>query len=178
MLPRVRVHLVHRTVVKALFWVAALSIGQVCLQPASAQTGTPVNFESSTGLKIQITPERANVSDEELAQALEQAAQRLRYSRAPTPREETPPELTQIAAQALAPPPAAEPQPDAATEGRPAWILGPTTLLWMPPLANPWEPRFTLKHTTLENATTTRNYDTAVGGTAPGIRRNLERGLF
>lgn len=46
----------------------------------------------------------------------------------------------------------------------------PGTLLWQPPLANPLQPRFYLKGTSLSNFFTTETLDTAIGGTMPMVR--------
>lgn len=55
-------------------------------------------------------------------------------------------------------------------ETAPTWVLLPRTLLWTPPLANPLEPRFYVKGTTLQNNNVENPLDTAIGGTLGLVR--------
>lgn len=161
-------------------WLWGWVLVATSYSPLTAQTTGPVTFQSTSGLRIQVATDRDQVSDEDLADALEQAAQRLRQAHSLTkgqtnsfltaanrnlPTETTaPPELT------------SNPAGVGEWSPRQAWVIGPTSLLWTPPLANLWSPRLSLIRSNLENESTSKTYDTALGGVYPMVRRNLGSG--
>src|SRR5205814_158198 len=139
------------------------------------------SLELPRGIKLDV-PKGAPVSDEELADILENYARRLR---------------AQAAAQPAASPPTGEPatrasgfrtddqtgptdgaaavDPGANGGAEPGAVVGlfpnrrfvslPATLLWQPPLANPYEPRMYVKACTLHNPLFSSVNDFNLGGT-------------
>jgi hypothetical protein len=142
-------------------------------------------FQSGQGVRIDVSATQGDLSEEEMAEALEKTAQGLRtmmQARSSPEVKALPAPQTTVATNAKEVPPA-----DAGTvatlllpaievadsEGHDAGqshsrfqcIQFPPTLLWEPPLANPLEPRMYLKPTTLSNIKTSETLDTAIGGT-------------
>jgi hypothetical protein len=128
--------------------------------------------------------ERADVTDEEIAQAVQEA---LRQARARAQHGAIPPAapLPVLPEPAAVPPPPQGPattatlaaglpyEGDTDPDGdRPIWTLLPQTLLWTPPRANPLQPRFAVIPNSLREPGIVRTIDTAIGGTAGLWRRS------
>jgi hypothetical protein len=159
--------------------------------PGVAQESTPAGrpaaqtFVNPAGVRIEVTPERANVSDADVLAALEEAARQVRQRLA------VPPALPASTAAKAVPAHSTGPACPAGggpccTSGSPAasgdeLLTGvlddaprfrclPGSLLWLPPLANQHEPRMFARPTTLKNDITSHTLDAAIGGTAPIFR--------
>ena len=139
-------------------------------EPSPAQTA-PRTFRDASGVRIEVTPERANVSDAEVLTALEAAARQVRERLALPPSAPTSPDpVTQPSAGgdpfpiASAPSPGAEPVTELSARHL---ELFPRTVLWQPPMANQHEPRMSIVPTNLDTTYTKETLNTAIGGTAP-----------
>jgi hypothetical protein len=154
-------------------------------------------LSSSTGIEINLTSAKGPLSDEEVAAALEELARRLRGTAksggvavegepgpeapaTPAPSTSLPPLTSAPTAASLGPlgtiPPEAE---DVLADEGPRLQCFPKTVLFQPPIANPNEPRFFGKATTLHNHNAKlRNgadaigdvADTGIGGVIPFLR--------
>lgn len=167
--------------------VAALAVAAALDSAAQAQ-GPARRTVMVGGARIEIQSPPGPLSDEELARTLERAAQSLRERKeapavgsapavslptatgiAPGAANSVPSTLAEMAAQTPLP-------AERTTTGEPAplegsrWQLLPGSVLFAPPIANPTEPRFFGKPTTLESAHTSSNIDTAIGGVLPLLR--------
>jgi hypothetical protein len=148
-----------RSLLFALLLGAACGSRSLAAEPDAKSTARQV--ELAGGVKLAIEAKEP-LDEAKLAAQLEQYARQLREEAAK--QDAPPPSLVQLA------PERSEDVPSETEASHREHTICPSTLLWKPPIANYYEPRFYINFTTLDKPATTDVIDFALGGTLPVVR--------
>jgi hypothetical protein len=167
----------------------AVAHSEAWAQDLPSATPEHHSYRNAAGVRIDITVDRSQATDEQVLAALEEATRQARARLAQSARAGAPPllapgtPLDSLRREQVPATPPTKSGEELAETSTPAEVNGPVgdddwlswlrrlegtglpgTLLWEPPLANLHEPRMFVIPNSLQNAHTRKTIDTAIGG--------------